>query len=420
MATIEFHIDPTIFNDAYYPQIASDVHTQIFFGGASSGKSYFAIGQRMIIDLLNGGRNYLAVRNVGRTLRTSVFNEAVKGISHLNAQDLFRVNKTEMTITCTANGYQAILKGLDDVEKVKSITPEKGIITDILIEEATEISSEDPIKQLERRLRGISDKKKRVTFLFNPIYRTHWIYKRYFSGKWNDDDTLYQDDDLLILKTTYRDNRFLEEEDRVVLESEKNTYWYDVYTLGKWGILGDLIFTDWEVSDMQGQYFDYFYNGMDFGYSNDPTAAVRSAVKEKTLYITDEMIYECRLFNDKIAERLKVYLGKDMIRCDSAAPKDIAEIRSYGINAVPALKGPGSLNYGIQYLQQHHIMIDRSCQNVINEFQLYQWDKDKDGNTINKPIDKFNHAIDALRYAHEPRMAPKRAKPMTKEEMGFF
>ena len=409
---VNLKIDPGIYNEAYIPLLRDDTRTQIIYGGSSSGKSYFVIGQRMVIDLLKGGRNYLSIRNVGKTLKGSIFNEAVKGISRLKANHLFSINKTDMTITCK-NGYQAILSGLDDVEKIKSITPQKGVLTDILIEEATE-TQEDDIKQLRRRLRGIEKYKgqiikKRITMLFNPVYRTHWIYRKYFAGKWSDDDKFYKDDNLLILKTTYLDNlKHLAPEDILELTDETSPYWYDVYTLGNWGVLGDLVFTNWRVQDLSKirESFNQYRNGLDFGYSNDPTAAIRSSLfgGRKQLYITDEMIYEKGLTNNVIADMLKPYIDREYIRCDSAEPKSIAELRELGINAQAALKGPGSVLYGIQYLQQHEIIIDKSCQNTINEFQLYQWDKDKDGNAINRPVDKFNHSIDGIRYAYDDVM----------------
>jgi len=430
---VKFDINPNIYNEAFKPLVRDDTKMQIIFGGSSSGKSYFAIGQRMIIDLLKGGRNYLGLRNVGRTLRGSIYNEAVAGISSLKADKYFSVNKTDMTITCV-NGYQAVLAGLDDVNKLKSIRPAKPgtVFTDILIEEATEIK-EDDFKQLERRQRGKVDVRKRIILLFNPIYKTHWIYRRFFSGKWADDDERYQDDNLLIHKTTYKDNQsHLDEDDVKLLEDETNKYWHDVFTLGNWGILGDLVFTNWKVVDLSEIItFDYdktverrnnfgtYYNGLDFGYTNDPTAGVRSAIQGTKLFLTHELLYERGLTNDMIAKALKPQINREVIRCDSSEPKSVVELQQHGINAVPALKGPGSVNYGIQYLQQFEILIDKRCQNFINEIELYQWEKDKDGNVLNKAVDKNNHAIDALRYAHD-YLIQSRPKYHTKRSLGVF
>ena len=392
-------------NDAFYPFLDADQRIQIFFGGSSSGKSVF-LAQRCVLDVLQKNRNYLIVRNVGNSIRSSVFNEVLKVIyDSEELHEFFSINRSEIIITC-ANERQILFKGLDDPEKLKSITPKKGVITDIWIEEATEITK-DAYKQLTKRLRGESGVKKRIHFSFNPILRQHWIYQEFFAGRFGDDDKVYQDDDVLILKTTYKDNRFLEQDDIDALENETDEYWYNVYTLGNWGILGDVIFRNWEVQDLSGirQAFDNYRNGLDFGFSNDPTALARCHYdrKRKTIYITDE-VYERGLTNPEIAEMIKPIVGREYVVCDSAEPKSIKELKQYGINAIPAQKGKDSVLFGIQWLQQHKIIIDRRCQNTINEFQLYQWRKDKDGNVLNEPIRRNDHAIDALRYALEREM----------------
>lgn len=217
-------------NDSYMPFLTDNTRTQIFYGGSSSGKSFF-LSQRVVIDVLKG-RNYLVVRNVANTVRHSVYNQIVKAIIELGVKHLFNVSKSEMTITCKLNNKQILFAGLDDVEKLKSVTPVDGVLTDIWIEEATEIAYE-AYKQLTKRLRGITDNtiKKRVIFSFNPIIKEHWIYKEFF-GRWDDGKNIYRDDDLVILKTTYKNNNFLTEDDIKALENEKDRYFYEVYTLG--------------------------------------------------------------------------------------------------------------------------------------------------------------------------------------------
>ena len=416
--SVNIQISKKIFNEIYIPYLENNIRTQIFFGGSSAGKSVF-ISQRCVIDLLKNNRNYLVIRNTANTLRTSIFNEIRKVILSFNLVKLFRINRTEMTITCVT-GYQILFRGLDDAEKLKSIIPEKGVITDILIEEATETKRDD-VKQLYKRLRGRAKVLKRLTMCFNPIIRTHWIFKNYF-GNWVEGETEYHDDKLSILKTTYKDNKFLEQDDIDELENEQDPYYREVYTLGNWGILGDLIFTNWKIEDLSGikNTFGTYYNGLDFGYSNDPTAVGRQAIKGKKLYILQELIYELGLTNNLIADKLKPAINKEYIRCDNE-PKSIAELRGYGINALPARKGPGSVNFGIQYMRQFEIIIDRQCQNAINEFQLYQWKKNKDGIAINEPVDRNNHFIDQVRYALNDRIFEKKEeKVYTAEELGIF
>ena len=412
--------DKELFNEIYIPYLKNNTRTQIFFGGSSAGKSVF-VSQRCVIDLLEGGRNYLVIRNTANTLRTSVFNEIRKVISNWNLEKLFKINKTEMTITCIT-GYQILFRGLDDAEKLKSIIPEKGVITDILIEEATETKRDD-VKQLYKRLRGKSKVLKRLTMVFNPIFRTHWIFKEYFKN-WVEGETEYHDDKLSILKTTYKDNlRFLEQDDIDELENEQDPYYREVYTLGNWGILGDLIFTNWKIEDLSKikNTFGTYYLGLDFGFSNHPTAVGRQAIKDKKLYILDELIYETDLTNDLIAARLKPIINNEYIRCDSAEPKSITELRNLKINALKAIKPPGSVNFGIQYMKQFEIIIDRKCQNAINEFQLYHWKRNKDGEKINEPVKKDDHFIDQVRYALNDRIFEKEEeKPYSAEELGIF
>ena len=385
-------------NDIYIPYIDCPIRTQIFFGGAASGKSKFE-AQRCVYDLAKGGRNYLIIRNTGNTHKASTHNEITKVIDEWKIKELFKIHQSELTITCR-NGYQAIFAGLDDVQKIKSITPKKGVITDIWIEEATETGATD-CRDLRKRLRGLTGGiPKRFTLTFNPIFKNHWIFEEFFF-KFHDDDREYRDAELSILRTTHKDNRFLENDDRAELENEKNQYYRDVYTLGKWGVLGHLIFKNWRVENLAGfkDALGTYHNGLDFGYTNDPTALARCSIaNDKKLYICREF-YEYGLTNDLIADKAKPIIGKEIIRCDPAEPKSIAELRGHGINAVAARGGKGSVNQGIQFIQQHEIIIDRECQNAINEIQLYQWELDKAGNAINTPVGKRDHFIAALRYA---------------------
>ena len=400
-------IDEAVFNKVYIPYLGDVSRTQIMYGGSGSGKSVF-LAQRCVIDLMNGGRNYLILRAIAKTIRHSVFKEIEKLVKNWRLSELFSVNKSEMVITCS-NGYQAIFAGLDDVEKLKSITTEKGVITDVWVEEATETRHDD-IKQLNKRMRGVdaySDDPglpKRLIMSFNPILKSHWIYDEYFSGTgWADDQQVYRDDDLLIFKTWYKHNRFLTDQDIRDLENEEDEYFYKVYTLGNWGILGDVIFTNWEVRDLSKEMaaFDNYRDGQDFGYSSDPAAYIKSHYdsKRQVIYIVDEL-YQTGLDNEALAEHIRASVGYRSLLCDSAEPKSIDELKKYGIDARPGLKGPDSIRHGIQWLQKHKIVVDRRCVNFIHELEQYHWKKDKWGESLPVPVDKHNHGIDALRYAY--------------------
>lgn len=404
MPEVEIHAE--VFNAVYLPYLDNETRTQIFFGGASSGKSVF-LAQRDVVKVLKGGRNILVCRQVGNTLRGSVVQEIKTIISEWGLSALFEINKTDGTVTCT-NGYQIVFVGLDDVEKIKSLRPAKGVFTDIRIEEATE-TDEKTVTQLYKRQRGGSKSVcKTMTLSFNPILQLHWIYKKWFENiGWADEQTEYHNDGLSILKTTYKDNRFLTPGDVHDLENETDKYHYDVYTLGKWGILGNVIFTNWTVkdlSDMRDQFTNH-RNGLDFGFGSNPAAVAVTHYDQnhKTIYIHREL-YETGLTNDILAVRVRELVQDQRVVCDSAEPKSIAELRQYGVNATGAKKGKDSVRFGIQWLQQQAIVIDTKCIHARNEFMQYHRKEDRAGNTLDEPVDAFNHLIDGLRYAYEDDM----------------
>jgi phage terminase large subunit len=382
--------------------------TQIFFGGAASGKSIFA-AQRDVYDILKGGRNFLICRQVARTVRKSVYAEIKKIIRQWGLAELFDDNKSEMIITCK-NGYQFHFAGLDDVDKLKSITPDKGVITDIRVEEATE-ASQSSIKQLMKRQRGgAAETKKRITLWFNPIVKSHWIYNEYFKpNHWGDAQTEFDNGRLTILKTTYKDNRFLTDEDKADYENETDSYMYNVYTLGNWGVLGNVIFKNWRIDDLSEmrQRVPGQRHGLDFGFGSDP-AAFNSTFYDKrknTLYIFDEF-QGLDLSNQNLATIIKPKIGEDMLYCDSAEPKSIKELQSLGIRAIGAKKGKDSIKHGYRWLRGiDEIIIDQSCIHTQNEFSLHKWKEDKYGDPLPIPEDKNNHHLDEIRYQYEDLMA---------------
>lgn len=400
-------------NPAYIPYMNKPQFLQIFFGGSSSGKSFF-ITDKIVLDVLNGV-NWLCCRNVGNTIKRSVFNEITKSISSMGVKQFFSINKSDMLITCKLNEKQIMFCGLDDVEKVKSITPANGVLERIFIEEATEIKR-DAYMQLKKRLRGKSSHSKHIFMAFNPILKSHWIYKEFF-GKWEDNKTVYEDEDKLIFKTTYKDNIFLTDEDRKLLEDETDPYFYNVYSLGNWGILGNIIFKNWHTEDLseQSKAFDHLYYGCDFGYSSDPNALIKVHIDKtrKKIYILDEF-YQAGMNDDELVRVAHSFVGDDYITCDSAEPKTIDYLANHGVNATPAVKGADSINRGIRWLQTYEIIVDVHCQNFKNEIEQYHWQEDKYGNAMAKPVDANNHLLDALRYALEQEMLEAEVKAGTR------
>ena len=396
-------------NDAYLPYIEDTTRLQIYFGGSSSGKSFF-IFQRTILDNLKNGANYLIVRKTARTLKKSCYNEVTKAIANYGVEHLYKCNESDLTITNLKNGKQILFAGLDDVEKLKSITPKNGVLEKIVIEEATEINYSD-YAQLKKRLRGYSKVQKCITMMFNPILRTHWIYEEFFADCWNDERRYYRDEKRLIVKTTYKDNNFLMPEDIYELENEKDPYYYNVYTLGLFGILGNVVYRNYRVEDLSAvkNSFDNIYQGLDFGWNN-PNAYVRMHVNEskKQIYVLDEL-YKSSQTYESLANDLSHKAGLQYITGDCEDGRAINELRSRGLRVIPAKKGSDSVLSGIRFIQDYEIIIDPSCQNFINEIQVYHWAEDKDGNAIEKPVKKKDHLMDAMRYGLEPLMLQTKA-----------
>lgn len=372
--------------------------TQIYFGGSSSGKSYF-LGQKIALDNLNGV-NYLCCRNVASTMRNSVFNEVMKAISNMGLMQYYKINRSDMVITNLLNDKQILFSGLDNPEKVKSITPINGVIERIFIEEATEIKYA-AYKQLTKRLRGESEHSKCVILAFNPILKSHWIYQNFFNN-WIDGENTYEDENLTILKTTYKDNLYLTADDKAQLENESDPYFYNVYSLGNWGILGNVIFKNWRVADLseEKKQFDRIYCGCDFGYSQDPNALVKLHLdqKQKKIYIFDEW-YQAGMTDDELARVCRDFVGDNYLYCDSAEPKTIDYLVNNGIKAVGAVKGADSILRGIRWLQGYEIIVDVRCQNFKNEIEQFHWAENRNGIVMAKPAEGNEHLIDATRYA---------------------
>lgn len=230
---ISVSIDKRVFNPVYLPYLNSEKRFQVFYGGAGSGKSYF-VAEKGVFKLLTLPQmNWLIVRKTGDTNRYSTFSLLQQVIAAWKVEKLFTVRQSDMTITCI-NGNSVIFKGLDDREKLKSITFPRGAMTHIWIEEASEIDEED-FNQLNVRLRG-GNVKKQIILSFNPISVTHWLKARFFDREVKNAD---------ILHTTYRDNLFIDDEYKRELEAFRETdeYYYSVYCLGEWGVIGKTVFS---------------------------------------------------------------------------------------------------------------------------------------------------------------------------------
>ena len=307
--------------------------------------------------------------------------------------DEFDINLTDKTMVYKPTGSQIKFSGLDDVEKLKSI---EGV-TSIWCEEATELNQED-FEQLDLRLRGNTGALKQITLTFNPISEQHWIKKVFF------DDPI---DGVFTLKTTFLDNSFIDDEYKMVMENKKKTNlrYYNIYALGNWGVADGLIFnnvTSRLIKQDEVQGLEYV-QGLDFGYTNDPSAFNQTYIdmKNKKIFVYDGF-YRKGMSNAEIAQEIKNMKGhRHLTTADSSEPKSIDYIKTKGVNIRGAMKGPGSISTGIDFLLEFEIIVNAHLVEFMVEFSNYCWGTDKDGKATNKPADDFNHFIDGLRYACE-------------------
>lgn len=393
MAAINIKLSKKLFNETYYPYLLDYKHRyEVYYGGAGSGKSVF-VAQKLIFKALNQKRKILVIRKVGTTLKDSVFQLINDTLKEWKIYNLCQVNLSTYTITLP-NDSVFLFKGLDDREKIKSITD----ITDIWCEEATELA-EDDYTQLDLRLRALKPDLQLICS-FNPVSKANWVYKKWFAS------SAQPNGDTFILKTTYKDNRFLPKAYINALEENQKTNYsyYKIYALGEFCSLDKLVFSNWETADFDNTKINgVLLVGLDFGFVNDTTALIASLLDEenKRLYIFKEWGATGKT-NKEIADVITALgFSKSVIIADSAEPKSIEELRRDGISRIrESTKGKDSIIHGIQKLQNYKIIVHPTCEKIITEFENYSWKKDKQsGEYVNQPIDEFNHFIDALRYS---------------------
>lgn len=358
--------------------------------------------------------NLLVVRAVYNTHRDSTFAQLKWAQEQLGVSHLWQNTVSPMEMIYKPTGQRILFRGFDDVLKLASTTVAKGYLCWVWVEEAYEIKSEADFDKLDMSVpRGNTPKElfKQTTLTFNPWSADHWLKRRFF------DKT---DDMTQTFTTNYQCNEFLDETDSAVFARMKreNPRKYEVAGLGNWGIAEGLIFENWEVlsfdkerlgigEDAEGNQIDYSWQyraffGLDYGYTNDPTAfmAYMANPITKELYIFDEH-YEVKMLNSDIADMiLRKGYAKERIRADAAEPKSNDDLRRLGIQRIqPSVKGRDSIMNGIMALQEYRIFVHPRCKNTIAELSSYCYKKDKNEQGLNEPEDMNNHLMDAMRYA---------------------
>lgn len=370
--------------------------------GSRASKKSKTTALRIIYNMMKYDKsNTLVVRKTYRTLKDSCFTDLKWATRRLEVEHLWEFKYSPLEATYLPTGQKILFRGLDDPLKITSITVDYGFLCWVWLEEAYEITSEKDFDTLDESIRGELPPYlwKQWMITFNPWNEHHWLKKRFFDVK--------NDPDILAITTNYKCNEWLDEADLRLFDNmkEKNPRRYQVAGLGNWGIVDGLVYENWKEEEFTlDQVINCdSVNGIDFGYTNDPAAVFIGFIdtEHKTLYVWDE-IYKKGLSNKKLYEEIESsHYQKKSFTADCAEPKSIDELRGYGLRVEKSQKGKDSITHGIQYIQDFEIIIHPRCVNFITEIGNYTWDEDRLGNKINRPIDDFNHLMDAMRYAVE-------------------
>ena len=382
-------------------------------GSAGSGKSVDT-AQNYILRLMEDkGRNLVCIRKSDITNRDSTFAELTGAIYRMfgdKAEQYWKITQSPLKLTCKANGNQIIFRGMNDEkqrEKLKSITFQKGKLTDVWCEEATELTQAD-LEIIDDRLRGKLPPGQfyQIRLTFNPVNKNHWIKKVFWD---------MNDPNALCHHSTYLMNRFVDDAYRQRMERRKlvDPEGYQIYGLGEWGEIGGLILHNWEVKEISQNLNDYddIAIGQDFGF-NHANAILLLGIKDDNIFILDEVY----VFEKETAEIIPLAANipkNKMMWCDSAEPDRIKMWRKAGFKAKGVDKGgsAGSVKAQIDWLKgvvtkdktiKRMIYVHPHCTNTIKELQQWKWKKDdKTGEYLDEPVPFQDDAMAALRYGVE-------------------
>lgn len=391
MAQIKLNIKKSLFVPKFYPLLLDySARWECYMGSAGSAKSYF-ITQKIIVRCCREKIKVLVCRRYGSTIRNTCFSLFKDILTKWQLKPYVKIRETDFNIKFP-NGSEIIFTGLDEETKLLSLNG----VGAIFIEEAYEVPK-PIVEQLNLRLRG-NTPNQQIYLAWNPISKNHWLYE--FTE-------INPPSSFKYIHSTFRDNPFLNEEYVKELEElyTRNPQKARIFCDGEWGVDAEgLVFQNWKVEhfnheEKQGQ----LMIGLDFGFIHDISAIVASLLVEEEgrIYIFKEYGATGKTNKDLAQIITDMGLSKSVIIADCAEPKSIAEIKAEGINKIKACsKGKDSVLHGIQKLQNYQIVIHPSCAGIIEEFENYTFEKDKvSGLYTNRPIDLWNHYIDALRYS---------------------
>ncbi len=379
----------------------------ILCGGRGAGRS--TVASQYALAKLKDTTNYFRcaiMRFILGDIRNSIYREIYDRAEENNILDQLEINDSIMKLEYVSNSINAVgfkKSSGDQKSKLKSLASYNCII----IEEADEVAEED-FMQLDDSLRTVKGDIK-IILLLNPPAKNHWIIKRWMKLLPSEQSGFYDYElkdgveNTVLINTDYRDNivniapQSVEQYEKYK-ETKPNHYWNMIRGLVPETVQGK-IYNNWKVIDDIPHEARLERRGLDFGYANDPSALV-AAYYYNGGYILDEELYQKGMSNKQIADTIKALKNPQLlIKADSAEPKSIDELKMYGLNVVPVIKGQDSVKQGIQFVQAQQISVTKRSINLLEEYDNYAWKIDKDtGEPLNEPIDMYNHALDSVRY----------------------
>jgi phage terminase large subunit len=376
---------------AFYPLFADRRRYLILNGGTGSGKSRSTAQKIVWRAVSEPGHRFIVIRKIAKTLQESCFAEIKTVIRNWGLNPIFDIPKRYDTGIRCLNGSEAIFVGMDDPEKLKSISEPTGV----WIEEATEFMPAD-LEEIGRRVRHSTGYYTQIILTFNPISERHWLKARFFDSDQRGLTTTH--------KSTYRDNPYLSPEYLLELKDleQRNPESWQVYGLGQWGRkLSGLVY-GYDIEIPASKYpkaFDETIYGLDFGFNN-PSALIKIGLKDQAGYIR-ELLYATGLTTDDLITRMEGFdiSKRDPIYADSSEPDRIEQIRRAGYNIHPADKAPGSVGAGITCVREQRLYSCPENANFDAEWNSYKWRVDRVGQVLDEPDKANDHAMDAVRYA---------------------
>ena len=388
----------SIYNHKYICLLTDKEHRFIVIkGGRGSGKSESTADTIVISCLTLEGFNALVVRKVARTCRSSVFNQIKRSIDKFGLGKYFKVNKQLMTYTCLINDNQIVCEGLDDKEKLKGFIGINGNGASLVwLEEANQCSEED-LDTLDLTIRGDFKHNARIIITFNPTTKNSWLYRRFWKVK---------REDSLVFTTSYKDNRFLNSDFIKRMKNLKieNLEKYKILGLGHWGMITGAIYKNWKVERLSKEDKDYemIFYGLDYGFSDDPHAVIKVGIKNKEIYVLDEVTIKngslddlFTLMKDKMKIPLNAVISADHLPINTSYLRKKGYINIRNANKTQKIET-------VNKLADYKMHINECCSEFINEVSNYKYKEDKSGKSLAILPDGDDHLLDAFIYSLKP------------------